>query len=112
MNHPARWIRDEDLLRSALRKLGAIRGRSVESLTEHPGPDARVLTIETTTYEGMHSVVHATGELTEEETADVRSLVRALLDLLGHEYGRARIEIVVTQSGPRILDCWFLSRYL
>ena len=111
MNNSPHWTRDEDRLRSALKELTAIRGRPAGSLDERPDPDARALTVETTTNEGMHCVVSTTPQLAEEEAADVRSLVRALLDLLGHEHGPARVEIAVTPSGPRILDCWVLTAH-
>jgi hypothetical protein len=109
MNNSPYWTWDEDCLRSALRELAAVRGRPAGSLEEHPDPGARELTVKTTTNEGMHCVVSITPQLAEEEAAEARSLVRALLDLLGHEHGPVRTEIAVTPSGSRILDCRMLA---
>jgi hypothetical protein len=39
------------------------------------------------------------------DQAVLRSLVRSLLDLAGHEHGPAHTEVVLTPSGPRILEC-------
>ena len=109
MNYPARWTRDEDRLRFALAELAAMEGRSGEPLAEGPDHDRQKFIVKTTTMDGMHTVVRISVPLTDEDTAAVRSSVRALLDLLGHKRGSARTEVVLTPSGPRILDCWILT---
>lgn len=106
MNHPARWTRDEDRLRFALGELAAMEGRSGEDLAGFPDRHGQALIVRTTTTDGMHTVTEISAELTEKDAAAVRSSVRALLDLLGHKHGSAHTEVVLTPSGPRILDCW------
>jgi len=41
----------------------------------------------------------------EDEQTVLRSAVRALLDLTGHETGRARTEVLLTGRGPQVLSC-------
>lgn len=109
MNYPARWTRDEDRLRFALGELAAMEGRSGEPLAGGPDHDGQTLIVNTTTTDGMHTVVRMAVPLAEDDAAAVRSSVRALLDLLGHKRGSARTEVVLTPSGPLILDCWVLT---
>ncbi|MFD5479994.1 hypothetical protein [Streptomyces hawaiiensis] len=75
------------------------------------------LVVDTFTHAGMHHVLGVTAAedaapvgadllypaaLTEAEAASVRSTVRALLDLAGHESGPVRTWVVLTEGGPRI----------
>ncbi|MEE1768206.1 hypothetical protein PUR34_08455 [Streptomyces sp. JV185] len=73
------------------------------------------LSVETRTENGMHTVAGIvewppgadTGPaaLDETERAVLRSLVRSLLDLAGHESGTARTRVVLTALGPRVAAC-------
>ncbi|MFF8696676.1 hypothetical protein ACF08W_31125 [Streptomyces sp. NPDC015144] len=73
------------------------------------------LSVETRTENGMHMVAGIvewppgadTGVtvLDETERAVLRSLVRSLLDLAGHESGTARTRVVLTPLGPRVAAC-------
>lgn len=110
MNEPGRWTRDETRLRSALEEMAAIEGREDSNHPGDLGADCRVLAVETETHDGMHTVVRmadhqGSAQLTVHEAAGVRSSVRTLLDLLGHERGLTRTEVALTPSGFRILDC-------
>jgi hypothetical protein len=75
------------------------------------------LLVDTVTHAGMHDVVGVTGAggatpegvdllypavLPEADAAEVRTVVRALLDLAGHENGPVRTRVVLTADGPRI----------
>ncbi|MCM2415392.1 MULTISPECIES: hypothetical protein [unclassified Streptomyces] len=73
------------------------------------------LSVETRTENGMHTVagiaVWPPGDdacpavLDEKERVVLRSLVRSLLDLAGHESGTARTRVVLTPVGPRVAAC-------
>ncbi|MFD0021702.1 hypothetical protein [Streptomyces sp. NPDC058382] len=73
------------------------------------------LSVETTTEDGMHTVAgivawppgggRGVAVLDETERAVLRSLVRSLLDLAGHESGTARTRVVLTPAGPRVTAC-------
>ncbi|QMU77312.1 hypothetical protein GXW83_18020 [Streptacidiphilus sp. PB12-B1b] len=47
----------------------------------------------------------ATGALEPADLSVLRSLVRSLLDLAGHEHGPAHTDIVLTPAGPHVLQC-------
>lgn len=67
------------------------------------GPE---FSVDTETVDGMHSVARiAPAPSDESEQAAMRSLVRSLLDLVGHESGPARTQVVLTPSGPRVVAC-------
>ncbi|AYC41739.1 hypothetical protein AQI84_15730 [Streptomyces griseorubiginosus] len=83
--------------------------RSYVSTGSLEGP---VFDVGTSTRSGMHQVVgiralptdghtQATPP-TEPECAVLRSVVRAVLDLVGHETGSARTQVVLTTRGPQI----------
>lgn len=62
--------------------------------------------VETETVDGMHSVSRIVPPPAgEAERAAMRSLVRSLLDLAGHESGPARTEVVLTGVGPKVVAC-------
>ncbi|MCC9308115.1 hypothetical protein LN042_13635 [Kitasatospora sp. RB6PN24] len=63
-----------------------------------------VLRVETMTRNGMHRMVavRPAADHDEAQLAAVRSVVRALLDLTGHQEGFAWTEVVLTARGPRI----------
>lgn len=95
----------------------AASGSAEPYLAEDPHRGA-TFRMETVTENGMHRVVAVSrargrqdrgasdlAQLTEAELADVRSVVRALLDLAGHQAGRASTDIVLTATGPRIVAC-------
>ncbi|MEU8627504.1 hypothetical protein [Streptomyces sp. NPDC048669] len=73
------------------------------------------LSVETRTEDGMHTVAGivewppgddaGVAVLDEAERAVLRSLVRSLLDLAGHESGTARTRVVLTPVGPRVTAC-------
>ncbi|WP_327430545.1 MULTISPECIES: hypothetical protein [unclassified Streptomyces] len=76
------------------------------------GPE---FSVDTETVEGMHSVAAITdwpphgnsapAELDDASRAALRSLVRSLLDLAGHESGPARTHVVLAPGGPRVVAC-------
>lgn len=78
-------------------------------------PEGPEFSVDTETVNGMHSVsriaAHPGGvdagppALDESARAAVRSLVRSLLDLAGHESGPARTQVVLTTAGPRVVGC-------
>lgn len=101
--------------------------RVVERLAEHvaAASDARcyvseetldgpVFSVTTFSREGMHHIVGPVSQCgldapepapcaaTEAELVLLRSLVRAALDVVGHEQGGARVAVALTGSGPRI----------
>lgn len=71
------------------------------------GPAGPVLRVETMTGSGMHKVVTISPAAGQDEAqfAAVRSVVRALLDLAGHQEGPVCTEVELTARGPRILAC-------
>ncbi|MDV9175116.1 hypothetical protein R6V09_34015 [Streptomyces sp. W16] len=72
------------------------------------------VSVDTLTCEGMHEVTGMTtgtyggadllhpAALSEADTAEIRTAVRALLDLAGLQSGPAHTQVVVTGNGPRI----------
>ncbi|MFE1912267.1 hypothetical protein [Streptomyces anandii] len=75
------------------------------------------LIVESFSHEGMHHVVGVTGgagaappgadllypaALSQRDAAAVRAVVRAVLDLAGHEEGPVRTDVVLTADGPRV----------
>ncbi|APU41323.1 hypothetical protein [Streptomyces sp. TN58] len=63
--------------------------------------------VETLSVDGMHLVAGITPEgsappLPEAERAGIRATVRALLDLVGYEYGTTRTDVLVGARGTRI----------
>lgn len=74
--------------------------------------------VETATTDGMHEVVRiretdgggesgrAEGvQLSEAERAEIHTAVRANLDLRGHESGPALTEVMLSETGARVLGC-------
>ncbi|MFD3842968.1 hypothetical protein ACFWWC_43135 [Streptomyces sp. NPDC058642] len=74
------------------------------------GPvEGPVFVVRTATSNAMHQVVGVTrpsaGAAPDEaELAVLRSVVRAVLDLVEHECGAARTEVALTPRGPRVVD--------
>lgn len=74
---------------------------------------AAPLRVNPQTINGIHEVTAITAvrgrnglsAYSEEQAACVRSAVRALLDLMGHESGSTTTEIALTAAGPRIMAC-------
>ncbi|MEV1082002.1 hypothetical protein AB0I98_27750 [Streptomyces sp. NPDC050211] len=110
---PAPNSRPSDLLDELIDTDEWARGEhaSVEEHSRHAG---RSFHVETMTENGMHDVVVVTASgphgagvplagLSAEELAAVRSVVRAALDLTGHQTGRAVTEVALTEAGPRIV---------
>jgi hypothetical protein len=74
--------------------------------------DGPIFSVGTSTRSGMHQVVDISARPTEDhpqatpateaECAVLRSVVRAVLDLVGHETGSARTQVALTARGPRI----------
>ncbi|MEU5510780.1 hypothetical protein [Streptomyces fungicidicus] len=74
--------------------------------------DGPAFSVGTSTRNGMHQVVDIAPRPTEDhpratppteaECAVLRSVVRAVLDLVGHETGLARTQVALTARGPRI----------
>ncbi|MFF5039884.1 MULTISPECIES: hypothetical protein [Streptomyces] len=74
--------------------------------------DGPVFSVGTSTRSGMHQVVDISARPTDDhpratppteaECAVLRSVVRAVLDLVGHETGSAHTQVALTARGPRI----------
>jgi hypothetical protein len=123
VKHPPGRPRDEVEPERALRELTTVErwaerfGAGGRPAAEPPedSMDGPEFSVETTTRNGMHRVVgiagtpgrgdpcRAVAALSETERSILRSVVRALLDLAGHECGPARTEVVLTAHGPRIV---------
>ncbi|WP_438319599.1 hypothetical protein ACSHWO_36575 (plasmid) [Streptomyces sp. HUAS TT3] len=88
----------------------------------HSGPDGGYrgwdgieFGVDTMTRTGMHHITHITArrrsgtgpapEPAEGDRAVLRSSVRALLDMAGHESGPAHTVVALTPQGPRVLSC-------
>ncbi|MFI5754886.1 hypothetical protein [Streptomyces sp. NPDC051569] len=121
--HPPDCPSDAVELRRPLQELSAVErwaqragaGGRPEPYTSEESLEGPEFSVETMTRNGMHRVVGMTareqrgdpdpGGPTETEAAVLRSVVRALLDLAGHESGPARTGVVLTARGPRIVAC-------
>lgn len=127
MKDPRDRSPDGTELRQAFQDLSTVERwaeRVASGVQSHPytapesleGPQ---LSVETRTENGMHTVAGIvewppgadTGlaVLDETERAVLRSLVRSLLDLAGHESGTARTRVVLTPSGrgsPPVSSTW------
>ncbi|MCX4398105.1 hypothetical protein OHU11_36480 [Streptomyces sp. NBC_00257] len=123
MKDPRDRSPDGTELRQALQDLSTVERwaeRVASGVQSHPytapeswqGPQ---LSVETRTENGMHTVAGIVtwppgdgagpAVLDESERAVLRSLVRSLLDLAGHESGTARTRVVLTPLGPRVAGC-------
>jgi len=123
MSDQRAMTRDLLELRHTFRDLSAVEGWADSLGTEGrrrpyavseslEGPEFSVLT---ETVNGMHRVVAIIAQpkgkdvppepASEADAAVLRSLVRSLLDLAGHEDGRARTQVVLTAFGPRVAGC-------
>ncbi|MBL1109809.1 hypothetical protein JK361_35455 [Streptomyces sp. 5-8] len=72
----------------------------------HGPVDGPRFSVDTETVDGMHNVARiAPSPSDEAERAAMRSLVRSLLDLAGHESGPARTQVVLTPAGLRVVAC-------
>lgn len=114
MNHDPD-LNDERELARLLRELSTVEP-SAERLAAggHPGPyhvpeplDGPGYEVETRTEAGMHTVVGITADLppSDGDRVLLRSVVRALLDLAGHDEGTAHTRVVLTPRGPQITSC-------
>ncbi|MBX7269076.1 hypothetical protein KIF24_25645 [Micromonospora sp. Llam7] len=110
---PAPDSRPSDPLDELIDAEGWARGEHTSG-EEHSPHAGRSFHVETMTENGMHDVVKVTASnppgvgaplagLSTEELAAVRSVVRAALDLTGHQTGRAVTEVALTEAGPRIV---------
>ncbi|MEU7701730.1 hypothetical protein ACF064_31175 [Streptomyces sp. NPDC015492] len=125
MKHPPDRIDVAEGLRHILQELSAIE-RSVEggraglpdARTDGEGPwDGPEFTVETVSDNSMHTVVgiralSGPGQSPpdragpgEQEVAELRATVRALLDLADIGSGRVRTTVVLTERGPRVVSC-------
>ncbi|MBC3839761.1 hypothetical protein GXW82_04520 [Streptacidiphilus sp. 4-A2] len=121
MKDPPSRARAGAELDSAFADLSAVeRWAGSVGAGSRPGPyiaqdplEGRQYCVMTETTDGMHRVVAITARpvpgdprpAQEADQAVLRSLVRSLLDLAGHERGAARTEVVLTAAGPRVLEC-------
>lgn len=76
--------------------------------------DGAVFSVTTSTSDGMHRILDVSAQRsvdgqgpdlaapTEAELTMLRSVVRAVLDVVGHECGAARTAVALTSWGPRI----------
>ncbi|MFF1448599.1 hypothetical protein ACFVYF_10655 [Streptomyces sp. NPDC058274] len=110
-------------LRHALHDLSTVErwaervsaGARPEPYTSQESWEGPEFSVDTETVNGMHSVAgisvwppgaHAEpARLDEASHAALRSLVRSLLDLAGHETGPARTHVVLAPGGPRVVAC-------
>ncbi|MFF0278349.1 hypothetical protein [Streptomyces sp. NPDC004330] len=125
MKHPPDRIDVAEGLRHILEELSAIE-RSVEggraglphARTDGEGPwEGPEFTVETVSDNSMHTVVDiralsGPGQSPpdragpgEQEVAELRATVRALLDLADIGSGRVRTTVVLTERGPRVVSC-------
>ncbi|MFG3490896.1 hypothetical protein [Streptomyces sp. NPDC047972] len=125
MKHPPDRIDVAEGLRHILQELSAIE-RSVEgglaglphARTDGEGPwEGPEFTVETVSDNSMHTVVDiralsGPGQSPpdragpgEQEVAELRATVRALLDLADIGSGRVRTTVVLTERGPRVVSC-------
>ncbi|MFI9271504.1 hypothetical protein ACIGXM_12425 [Kitasatospora sp. NPDC052896] len=95
----ARWLRDGGGVDGG--------GGGPDGYGVHEEPVGPLLRVETMSGSGMHRVI-AVGPAANHDEAQVvaaRSVVRALLDLAGHQEGPATTEVALTARGPRIVAC-------
>ncbi|WP_446039167.1 hypothetical protein [Streptomyces sp. SID1121] len=130
MKNPRDHSPDRANLRHALQDLSTVErwaervasGGRPEPYAAQESLDGPQFSVETETENGMHTVAGivalapapdtGTAGLDETERAVLRSLVRALLDLAGHESGPARTHVVLTPGGPRVAACQLGPHYL
>ncbi|MFD7626666.1 hypothetical protein ACFV7Q_11640 [Streptomyces sp. NPDC059851] len=92
--------------------------RPPDSGSGHRAWDGIEFGVDTMTRTGMHHVTRITARLrsgtgttgpapepAEADRAVLRSAVRALLDMAGHESGPAHTVVALTPQGPRVLSC-------
>lgn len=88
---------DQAILARAVRELAP---QGTETL------DGRVYSVLTDTVNGMHTVTSVTPTPDgETERAEIRSIIRSLLDLAAHESGPTKAKVILTSVGPRVLSC-------
>ncbi|MET8772170.1 hypothetical protein [Streptomyces sp. NPDC004658] len=96
-----------------LARVGGLVPRGTRALPE----DTEFL-VTTVTESGMHQVVGVDArrrgsaepaEATPDEQVELRSAVRALLDLTGHSSGTVRTSVVLLPEGPRVVACTGLA---
>jgi hypothetical protein len=103
---------DESVLHRINQELTRV-GRLGPQGTQAP-PDGTEFLITTVTESGMHQVVAVDArrfgssepsEATPDEQVELRSAVRALLDMAGHSSGPVRTSVVLLAEGPRVVAC-------
>ncbi|MFF2520958.1 hypothetical protein [Streptomyces liangshanensis] len=130
MKNPRDHSPDGADLRHALQDLTTVErwaeraasGGRPEPYAAQESLDGPQFSVETETENGMHTVAAivalppgqdaGAGALGETDRAVLRSLVRSLLDLAGHEAGPARTHVVLTPGGPRVAACQLGPHYL
>ena len=114
MTDPPEIFNAEAGLRHAFQDLSVVErwadhigpgGRPEPAVEEGKSQDGPEVLVTTETTDGMHQVVCITGPVEETDEAVLRSMVRSLLDLVGHESGPARTTVALTSAGPRVLEC-------
>ncbi|MFH9088897.1 MULTISPECIES: hypothetical protein [unclassified Streptomyces] len=92
-----------------LARVGSLGPRGTRAL-----PEGTEFLITTVTESGMHQVVavdarrrggSGPSEATPDEQVELRSVVRALLDMAGHGAGTVRTSVVLLPEGPRVVAC-------
>ncbi|MEV5174898.1 hypothetical protein AB0L10_28335 [Streptomyces flaveolus] len=112
MKRPEHSPADESVLHrinQELARVGSLGPRGTRALPE----DTEFL-ITTVTESGMHQVVAVDARrrgssepsrATPDEQVELRSVVRALLDMAGHSSGTVRTSVVLRTEGPRVVAC-------
>lgn len=112
MRHPEDSPADESVLNRINQELTRVGGGEPRG-TREPSEGTEFL-ITTVTESGMHQVVDMAArrlgssepsEATPDEQLELRSVVRALLDLAGHSAGPVRTSVVLLAEGPRVVAC-------
>ena len=112
MKHPEDGPADEAVLHRINQELSRV-GRLERQGTQVP-PEGTEFLITTITESGMHRVVAVDArrlgspeptEATPDEQVELRSVVRALLDMAGHSSGPVRTSVVLLAEGPRVVAC-------
>ncbi|MFF4015235.1 hypothetical protein [Streptomyces sp. NPDC001843] len=112
MEHPEDSPADEAVLHRINQELSCV-GRSGPGGTQAP-PEGGEFLITTNSESGMHHVVAVQArrpggsepsEATPDEEVELRSVVRALLDMAGHTSGPVRTSVVMLAEGPRVVAC-------
>lgn len=113
MKHSEDSPAGESVLRRINEELMRVGGLGPQGT--HAPPEGTEFVITTVTESGMHQVVAVDARrlgssepseaATSDEQVELRSVVRALLDMAGHSSGPVRTSVVLLSEGPRVVAC-------